>query len=140
MRTGNWTFSKEGEITCRDPIDTWYEARRETDDAITTFADTCRSGAWINDLEAERIPNLAYQAACRADEAALLVYDRKVPRSLLMRRIFREYLSEPSITWTCARQHPVYLCHYTSSQEENVDGLESSALVRGSFQLFTIGL
>ncbi|CAF0855889.1 unnamed protein product [Didymodactylos carnosus] len=137
--TGNWGFSEGETITCDELINLWTSANREDRDALTIIADTCFSGAWIDELRTKQIPNLAYQAACRSDETAWIFDDREVPRSLLMRRFFLEIMEETESTddrvyiWTCPTQRPIFFCDYVPEQET-----ERRALVRGAFFFFSI--
>jgi hypothetical protein len=143
--SGNWGFTVGGEITCRDIINAWRSrplADHYNDTAsLTIIADTCYSGAWIEELQAENIPRLAYQAASRADEPAYLVDDGNIPRSLLMRKFIIEQQSPIRwYTWTCRDQHPVHLCNYAEIEdgEDLNDGQQRSLVYGGPYYFITV--
>lgn len=143
--TGNWGFSYGGDITCLDLINAW-RSRRFADEyndmsSLTIIADTCYSGAWINILETERIPRLAYQAASQAEEVAYAVNDGNIPRSLLMRKfIIEQKYPIGWYLWTCVDQHPVHYCNYGETEEgENMNDGQRRRLVNGGpFYFFTV--
>jgi hypothetical protein len=143
--TGNWGFSYGGDITCRDIINAWRS--RPVDEeyidisSLTIIADTCFSGAWIDELAAENIPRLAYQAASRADESAYVVDDGNIPRSLLMRKfIIEQKYPIDWYTWTCIDQHPMHLCDYAKIEdgEDLSEGQRRTLVHGGSYYFFTV--
>ncbi|CAF1369513.1 unnamed protein product [Adineta steineri] len=143
--SGNWGFSYGGEITCQDIINAW-RSRPIADNyddisSLTIIADTCYSGGWIDELKQQNIPRLAYQAASRANEPAYVVDDGNIPRSLLMRKFIIEqnYPIEWYI-WTCADQHPVYLCDYAEIEDgQDLNDGQRRTLVRGGpYYFFTV--
>ncbi|CAF3506205.1 unnamed protein product [Rotaria sp. Silwood1] len=143
--TGNWGFSYGGEITCHDIINAWRSRpiAEEYNDisSLTIIADTCYSGAWIDEFKAEKIPRLAYQAACRADESAYVFDDGNIPRSLLMRKfiIEQKYPIEWYL-WTCSDQHPMHLCDSTEIEHgEDFSAGQRRTLVHGGpYYFFTV--
>jgi hypothetical protein len=143
--TGNWGFSVGGEITCRDIINAWRSrpVSEEYNDisSLIIIADTCYSGAWIDELRAENIPRLAYQAASQADEPAYVVNDGNIPRSLLMRKfIIEQKYPVGWYTWTCSDQHPIHLCDYAEIEdgEDLSDGQRRSLVHGGSYYFITV--
>ncbi len=143
--SGNWAFSSGGDITCRNIINAWHSrpVAGHYDDmsSLTIIADTCYSGAWIEELQAENIPRLAYQAASRADEPAYVVDDGNIPRSLLMRKFIIER-NHPIgwYTWTCSDQHPVHLCDYAEIEngQDLSDGQRRTLVYGGPYYFITV--
>lgn len=143
--SGNWGFSYGGDITCHDIINAW-RSRPVADQyndmsSLTIIADTCYSGAWIEELKAENIPRLAYQAASRADEPAYVVDDGNIPRSLLMRKFIIEHNYPIGwYTWTCADQHPVHLCDYAEVEngQDLSDGQRRTLVYGGPYYFITV--
>jgi hypothetical protein len=142
---GNWGFTYGGEITCRDIINAWRSrplaGHYNDTSSLTIIADTCYSGAWIEELQAENIPRLAYQAASRADEPAYVVDDGNIPRSLLMRKFIIEHKHPIRwYTWTCADQHPVHLCNYAETEdgEDLNEGQRRSLVYGGPYYFVTV--
>ncbi|CAM2723334.1 unnamed protein product [Rotaria socialis] len=137
--TGNWSFSEDEMMSCTELINLWTLANRGVRDALTIISDTCFSGAWIDELRTQQVPNLAYQAACHSDETAWVVDDRNVPRSLLMRKFFLELLEDAEFTedhiytWTCPSQHPIFFCDYADDD----DG-KGYVVVKGGLRFFTV--
>jgi hypothetical protein len=143
--TGNWGFSYGGEITCHDIINAWLSrpVAEEYNDisSLTIIADTCYAGAWINELKAQNIPRLAYQAASRADEPAYVVNDGNIPRSLLMRKfIIEQKFPIRWYTWTCHDQHPMHLCDYAEIEdgEDLSEGQRRTLVYGGPYYFFTV--
>lgn len=143
--SGDWGFSVGGEITCRNVINAWRSrpmADQHNDtSSLTIISDTCYSGGWIDELRAENIPRLAYQAASRADEPAYAVNDGNIPRSLLMRKFIIEYThSIPWYTWTCSDQHPEYICDYGEIEygEDFSEGQQRTLVRSGPFYFFAV--
>ena len=143
--TGDWGFTTGGLITCRDLINAWRSrplADHYNDtSSLTIISDTCYSGAWIDELRAENIPRLAYQAASRGDEPAYAVDDGNIPRSLLMRKFIIEYNYPIEwYTWTCVDQHPVHLCDYAESEDgaDLSDGQQRTLVYGGPFYFITV--
>lgn len=109
--------------------------------ALTIIADTCFSGAWIDELRAENIPRLAYQAASRADEPAYIVNDGNIPRSLLMRKFLIEYNYPIEwYTWTRSNQHPVHFCDYGEMEDgqDLSDGQRRALVYGGPYYFITV--
>ena len=143
--TGNWGFSHGGEITCHDIINAWGSrpATNTYNDtsSLIIIADTCYSGAWIEELKVANVPRLAYQAASRADESAYVVDDGNIPRSLLMRKFIAEQ-NHPIgwYVWTCANQHPMHLCDYADTEDgqDFCAGQKRTLAFGGHYYLFTV--
>ena len=143
--TGDWGFSHGGVITCHDIINAWQSrpVAEEYNDvsSLTIIADTCYSGAWIDELKAQNIPRFAYQAASRADEPAYVVDDGNIPRSLLMRKfIIEQKYPIGWYTWTCADQHPMYLCDYAEIEDGHdlSDGQRRTLVYGGPYYFITV--
>lgn len=141
--SGNWGFSYGGEITCHDIINAWRSrpVAGEYNDisSLTIIADTCYSGAWIEELKTQNIPRLAYQAASRADEPAYVFNDGNIPRSLLMRKFIIEHKYPIGwYIWTCSDQHPMHLCDYAEIEEgqDLSDGQRRTLVYGGPYYFF----
>lgn len=145
VRSGNWGFTTGGNITCRDMINAWNSrpiAGHFNDmSALTIISDTCFSGAWIDELKAENIPRLAYQAASRSYEPAYVIDDGNIPRSLLMRKFIIEYNYPIEwYIWTCSDQHPIHLCDYVETEDGQYlsDGQRRTLVYGGPFYFITV--
>ncbi|CAF1150786.1 unnamed protein product [Rotaria sordida] len=143
--TGNWGFSYGGEITCHDIINAWRSRPIANEynniSSLTIIADTCFSGAWIDELKAEQIPRLAYQAACQADESAYVVDDGNIPRSLLMRKfIIEQKYPIGWYLWLCTDQHPMHLCDYAEIEhgQDFSAGQRRTLVYGGPYYFFTV--
>jgi hypothetical protein len=142
--TGDWTFSVGGDITCRDIMSAWHSHHTNDVDRLLIIADTCYSGAWIEQIRMEQIPHVAYQAASRADECAYVVNDGNIPRSLLMRKyIIEQNYSIGWYPWTCSKQHPMHVIDPNNDDITEVgndlgDGQRRISVHIGSLAFFTI--